>query len=76
MHPSPTARSEHPDEGLPDNRVPGELQRFFDVAFLGADNMDVAQWFRSKIKCSSDVHSHSVFSSAGSAHHELSEDKV
>lgn len=50
-HPGPAAPSEHPDKGLLDNTALGELQGFFDVAFLGADNMCVVQWLRSKIKC-------------------------
>lgn len=54
--------------------VLGDLQGFFDVAFLGADNMCVAQWFRSKIECSRNVCGHSVFGSAGSALHGLCED--
>lgn len=74
MHPGPAARSKHRHTDLPDNAVLGDMQGFFDVAFLGADNMCVAQWFRSKIKCSSNVHSHSVFGSAGSALHGLCED--
>ncbi|KAF1562455.1 UNVERIFIED_CONTAM: Forkhead box protein O3, partial [Eudyptes robustus] len=49
-HPGPAAPSEHPDKGLLDNTALGELQGFFDVAFLGADNMCVVQWLRSKIK--------------------------
>lgn len=63
-----------PRKDLPDNTVLGDLQGFFDVAFFGANNVCVAQWFRSKIKCSSNVHSHSVFGSAGSALHGLCED--
>lgn len=52
----------------------GSYRVFFDVAFLGADNMCVAQRFRSKMKCLSNVHSHAVFCAAGSAHCELSKD--
>lgn len=67
------AHSDDPDKGLADSSTQG-VQGFFDVAFLGTDNMCVAQRFRSKMKCSSNVHSHAVFCTAGSAHHELSED--
>lgn len=74
MHPGPAARSDNSDKGLPDNTVLRKLQGFFDEAFLGSDDMCVAQRFRSKMKCSSNVHSHAVFCTAGSAHHELSED--
>lgn len=74
VHPGPAARSDDPDKGLPDNTALRELQGFFDVAFLGTDNMCIAQRFRSKMKCSNNVCSHAVFCTAGSAHHELSED--
>lgn len=74
VHPGLAACSEHPCKDLPDNTVLRDLQGFFDVAFLGADNICVAQWFRSRMKCSSNVHSHSVFGSAGSALHGLCED--
>lgn len=66
--------SDDPNKGLADNTALRELQGFFDVAFLGTGNMCVAQRFRSKMKCSSNVHSHAVFCTAGSAHRELSED--
>lgn len=67
------AHSDNADKGLADSSTQG-VQGIFDVAFLGTDSMCVAQRFRSKMKCSSNVRSHAVFCTAGSAHHELSED--